>query len=364
MSDSQKWLLLLGVALLIALLYALGPVLTPFLVAAGLAYLGDPLADRLEARGLSRTMATVVVFAGMGLAVLLVVAVVVPLLQQELVVLAKKLPGYIDWLQQIALPWLQAQFASDLPVLDLAQLKQIIISHWQQVGGAAASISARVMSSVTGSGLALLGFFANLVLIPVLTFYLLRDWDVMKGLIHQLIPRRYEPRAVHLARECDVVLGGFMHGQLLVMAALGVVYSVGLWLAGLDMALLIGMIAGLVSFVPYLGFIIGVVLAGIAAIVQFQELIPLLYVLLALGVGQMLESFVLTPYLLGDRIGLHPVAVIFAVMAGGQLFGFVGVLLALPATAVLMVIVRQSIEYYLDSQAQNGIIKQSGDIKK
>jgi len=139
-----------------------------------------------------------------------------------------------------------------------------------------------------------------------------------------------------------------------VMAALGVVYSVGLWLAGLDMALLIGMIAGLVSFVPYLGFIVGVVLASIAAIVQFQELIPLLYVLLALGIGQMLESFVLTPYLLGDRIGLHPVVVIFAVMAGGQLFGFMGVLLALPVAAVLMVMLRQLYGGYLNGRAQRG----------
>lgn len=348
MSDSQKWLFLISAALLAALLYALGPVLTPFLVAAGLAYLGNPLVGRLERHKLSRTTAVVIVFAGLSAVVLLAVAVLVPLLQRELVVFVNKVPGYVDWLQHVALPWLQARLGSDLPALDLELLKQAIINHWQQVGGVAAG----VLGSVTGSGLALLGFFANLVLIPVLTFYLLRDWEVMRGLVHQLIPRRYEPRAVHLARECDVVLGGFMHGQLLVMAALGLVYSVGLWLAGLDMALLIGMIAGLVSFVPYLGFIIGVVLAGIAAIVQFQEVTPLLYVLLALGVGQMLESFVLTPYLLGDRIGLHPVVVIFAVMAGGQLFGFMGVLLALPVAAVIMVGVRQLVGGYLNSLAQ------------
>ena len=354
MTDSQKWMLLFGFALVAALIYALGPVLTPFMVAAGLAYLGDPLADRLEARKLSRTTSVVIVFAVLSVALLLVVAIFVPLLQQQLVTFAKKLPAYIDWLQQSALPWVQTRFASDLPVLDLAQLKQSISSHWQQIGGTAASVTARVMSSFTQSGLALLGFFANLVLIPVLTFYLLRDWDVMVARIHELIPHRYEPRAVRLASDCDEVLGAFMHGQLLVMAGLGLVYSIGLWIVGLDTALLIGMIAGLVSFVPYLGFILGMVMAGVAAIVQFHEVMPLIYVLMVFGVGQLLESFVLTPYLMGDRIGLHPVTVIFAVMAGGQLFGFIGVLLALPAAAVIMVMLRHLHEHYLKSQSRTG----------
>ncbi|MDZ4261335.1 MAG: AI-2E family transporter [Pseudomonadota bacterium] len=360
MSDSQKWLLALAVVTLALLAYLLGPVLTPFLVAAGLAYLGDPLADRLEARGLSRSMAVVVVFFCLTVVVLVAIVIIVPVVQNELVVLGQKLPGYIDWLQKTVLPWLQARVGIALPELGLDELKGVIADHWKEVGG----VASWVMASVTSSSLVLLGFFANLVLIPVLTFYLLRDWDVMMARIHELLPQRYERRAVRLARECDEMLGAFMHGQLLVMVALGLIYSVGLWLVGLDMAFIIGMLAGVVSFVPYLGFIVGMVVAGIAAAVQFQELLPLVYVLMVFGVGQMLESFLLTPYLLGDRIGLHPVAVIFAVMAGGQLFGFVGVLLALPATAVLMVIVRQSVEYYLDSQAQNGIIKQSGDIKK
>lgn len=350
MTDSQKWLLLIGAALVAALLYALGPVLTPFLIAAGLAYLGDPLADRLEARNFSRTTAVVIVFAVLTLAVVLAIAVLAPLLQQQLLALARKMPGYIDWLQHTALPWLQARFASDLPVLDLEQLKQAVREHWQQVGG----IAAGVMSSVTGSSLALLGLFANLVLIPVLTFYLLRDWDVLVARIHELIPRRCEPRAVRLARECDAVLGAFMHGQLLVMVALGMVYSIGLWIVGLDMALLIGMIAGLASFIPYLGFILGMVLAGIAALMQFQEALPLLYVLIVFGVGQMLESFVLTPYLIGDRIGLHPLVVIFAVMAGGQLFGFIGVLLALPVAAIAMVVLRDFHRQYLRHQSRSG----------
>jgi predicted PurR-regulated permease PerM len=338
LSDSQKWMLLTGTALVAVLVYLLAPVLFPFLVASALAYLGDPLVDRLEARKLSRTLSVVLVFCGLFLALFIVIAFVVPALQQELVALVKKLPGYIDWLQ--------ARLAQIFGTVDLASLKAAIREHWQSVGGVAAGL----MGSVSRSGLALVGWFANLVLIPVLTFYLLRDWDVLVARIHELIPRRYEEQVVRLARDCDEVLGAFMHGQLLVMLALGSVYSLGLWLVGLDMAFLIGMLAGLVSFVPYLGFILGIAVAGVAALMQFHDIIHLFYILLVFGVGQALESFLLTPYLLGDRIGLHPVAVIFAVMAGGQLFGFAGVLLALPTAAVIMVLLRHAHERYVNSQ--------------
>jgi len=346
MTDSQKTFTLLSIVLLAGLLYLLAPVLFPFLVALALAYLGDPLVDMLEARKLSRSVSVMVVFCGLFLGIFLVFVFVVPALQQELVALLKKMPAYIDWLQETMLPWLQAQFLIELPAWDLSSLKQAISSHWQSVGGVAAG----VMESVSRSGLVLLGWFANLVLVPVLTFYLLRDWDLLVARIHELVPRRSERTIVHLATDCDEVLGAFMHGQLLVMLALGAIYSIGLWLVGLDMAFLIGVLAGLVSFVPYLGFIIGMLVAGIAALMQFQDVIHLFYVLLVFGFGQTLESFLLTPYLLGDRIGLHPVAVIFAVMAGGQLFGFVGVLLALPAAAVVMVLLRHAHERYVSSE--------------
>ena len=346
LTDSQKWLLLISAALLAFLLWVLAPVLFPFMVAAALAYLGDPLVDMLEKRNLSRTISVVIVFCGLFFGLFIIFAFVVPALQQELVALIKKLPGYIDWVQTTVLPWLQAQFSLETTGWNLESLKQIILSQWQSVGG----IAAGVMESVSRSGLALLGWFANLVLIPVLTFYLLRDWDVLVERVHELIPRRYETIVVHVAKDCDEVLGAFMHGQLLVMLSLGSVYSLGLWIVGLDMALLIGMLAGIVSFVPYLGFILGVLVAGIAAVMQFQDFIHLFYILLVFGVGQMLESFLLTPYLLGDRIGLHPVAVIFAVMAGGQMFGFVGILLALPAAAVIVVLLTHAHERYVNSQ--------------
>ncbi len=346
MTDSQKWLLLLGCALFGGLLYLLAPVLTPFLISALLAYLGDPLVDRLEARKISRTNSVLIVFCGLFAAILAVVLFVLPTLQRELMMFIKKIPAYLDWFQFTVLPWLTAQLSLDVETLNFDAFKKAMAQHWQTAGG----VAAEVAGAVSRSGVALLAWVANLVLIPVLTFYLLRDWDLLVGRIRELLPRRIEPRACRMATDCDEVLGAFMHGQLTVMLCLGTVYAVGLWLIGLDMALLIGMGAGLLSFVPYLGFILGILVAGVAAAIQFQDLMPLLLVFAVFGVGQLLESFVLTPYLLGDRIGLHPVAVIFAVMAGGQLFGFFGVLLALPVAAVIMVVLRHVHERYVSSE--------------
>ena len=350
MSDTQKGLLLAGFIATGVLLYMLAPVLTPFLIGAGLAYLGDPLADWLEARRLSRTMAVVIVFSAMVLAVIVVVAVLLPLLQHQLAVFAAKLPDYLDWFQRTALPWLQAHLGMAELGLDMGSIKQTLIAHWQQLGG----VGAQIMAAITHSWLAMLGWLANLVLIPLVTFYLLRDWDTSLQRIAELLPRRAAPTVTRLAKDCDIVLGHFLRGQLTVMLALAVIYSLGLWWVGIELALLIGLFAGMVSFVPYLGFILGVLAAGIAALVQFHDALHVLQVFLVFGVGQVLESFVLTPLLLGDRIGLHPLGVIFAIMVGGQLFGFVGVLLALPTAAVIGVLLRYAHERYINSQLYSG----------
>jgi predicted PurR-regulated permease PerM len=206
------------------------------------------------------------------------------------------------------------------------------------------------MGTISKSGVAALAFLANLVLVPVVTFYLLRDWDLLLQKIHHLVPRKQEPVIRKLAKESDAVLGQFLRGQLTVMVALGAVYTTGLWITGLDLALLVGMIAGLVSFVPYLGFIVGILLAGAAAIMQFGDPVYLIYVAIVFGIGQLLEGMVLTPLLVGDKIGLHPVAVIFAVMAGGQLFSFIGILIALPITAVIVVLLRHVYDIYTGSE--------------
>jgi predicted PurR-regulated permease PerM len=260
------------------------------------------------------------------------------------------MPEYIAWLQDAVLPKIQALLPSDWVVLDVEHMKEVVADHWRQAGGAGAEF----VSRISQSGMTLFGWLANLVLIPVLTFYLLRDWDVLMSRLRELIPRRHEALAVRLAQECDHVLGAFVRGQLSVMLALSVVYALGLLLVGIDGALLIGVVAGLLSFVPYLGFALGIIVAGVTALVQFQDLLHVLLVLAVFGFGQMLESAVLSPYLLGNRIGLHPVAVIFAVMAGGQLFGFVGILLALPVAAVIVVLLRYVHARYRDSELYAG----------
>ena len=345
MTDSNKWLALVGAVVTGWLLYLLAPVLTPFLSAALLAYMGDPLADRLEALRISRSLSVVIVFIGLTLLGLLLLVILVPLLERQFVVLGGKLPGLFDWLQQTAVPWLREHLNLQNFAVNLGTLKASVREHWQAAGGAAASL----LSSVSRSGLVLAGWVANLLLIPVVTFYLLRDWDILVARVRELLPRTVEPTVVDLARQSDEVLGAFLRGQLLVMLGLAILYAAGLWVVGLDLALLIGFVAGMVSFVPYLGFIVGILVAGIAALMQFHDVLHLLYVVLVFGVAQLIEGTVLTPLLVGDRIGLHPVAVIFAVLAGGQLFGFFGVLLALPAAAVIMVLVRYAHRRYKHS---------------
>jgi len=343
MTEIQKWWMLALVLITGGICYLLAPVLTPFLIALLLAYLGNPVITLLCQRGLPRTPAVVLVFVVLFTAVITLPLLLLPVLEQQFITLALRWPDYIDWLQQVVLPRLQA--LAGTTTVDISVLKQAFSEHWQLLGGGAAN----VLASVSRSGLVLLAWLANLVLIPVVTFYLLRDWQPLMDGIEGLLPRSSAPVIKRLARQCDEVLATFLRGQMLVMFALGVVYSSGLWFAGIELAFLIGMLAGLVSFVPYLGMIIGLLVAGIASYMQFHDLAHLWPVLVVFGVGQVLEGFVLTPWLVGERIGLHPVAVIFAVMAGGQLFGLFGVLLALPVAAVLVVLLRYVRQCYLDS---------------
>jgi predicted PurR-regulated permease PerM len=345
MTATRRWWWLAIALVVAALVWLLSPILMPFVVAALLAYLGNPLVERLAALRLPHTLAVVIVFSALFLLLALVPAIAFPLLERQVSVLVGNWPHYIDWLQDTVVPWIQGSLGLEIGALDLEVIRQALIDHWQQAGG----IAAGVLSSVTRSWLALFGWLFNLVLIPVVTFYLLRDWPRLLARVRELLPRPAEQDALRLARECDAVLATFLRGQLLVMISLGVIYSSGLWIAGLDLAVLIGMTAGLVSFVPYLGLIVGLLISGVAAVMQFGELTPLIAVAAVFAVGQVLETLVLTPWLVGDRVGLHPVAVIFAVLAGGQLFGAIGVLLALPAAAVIAVLLRELHRRYLVS---------------
>ncbi len=347
LQDRQAWPLLIALAIGGLLLYLLQPILAPFLVGALLAYLADPIADRLEARRLSRTLSVVVVFGVMLLIVVGAVLLITPLLAHQVDYLAQRLPQIIDWVQRTAVPWVEENLGLSASRLDTESLRQAIAEHWQSTG----TVAATVVAKATSSGLAFVGWVTNLALIPVVGFYLLRDWDVLVARIRELIPRQLEGTVSDLALECDEVVAAFLRGQLLVMLALGVIYATGLWLVGLNLAMLIGLLAGLANIVPYLGFIVGIGAASIATVFQFGDFwVPLALVWGVFMVGQTLEGFVLTPWLVGDRIGLHPVAVIFAILAGGQLFGFTGVLIALPAAAVVMVLLRHAHQRYLGSR--------------
>ena len=351
MTDSRRWVwwgVALGACLFVYFLHA---ILTPFLVAVVLAYMFDPVVDRLERFGFSRTWGVVTVFALFTVLLMALLLVLVPLLAKQLLKLYQLAPLVLDWLQHTAMPWAQAKLGLSDSFWNFDKIKAAITANM----GQASDFVGVVLSQATASSLALIGFLANLVLIPVVAFYLLRDWDIMLAKIRSLLPRDREEQVVSLAKECHDVLGAFVRGQLLVMLALGVIYSAGLMLVGLELGLLIGLMAGLAAIVPYMGFIIGIGAALVAGLFQFGgDLYPMIGIVAVFMVGQALEGMVLTPLLVGDRIGLHPVAVIFAILAGGELFGFTGVLLALPVAAVIMVLVRHVNDLYKDSQAYKG----------
>lgn len=347
----KRWPLVLGVFAAIGVLfYLLQPILLPFVLGAVLGYLGDPLVDRVEARGGSRTLGVALVFFAFGLLLLIAILFAMPMLLQQLDVLIQKVPTFYTWLRDTALPWLQSRVSipsSRLPDIDWSGQ---ILENWQSLG----KVSAQAVGQITGSGFGVLLWLANIVLVPVVAFYFMRDWDNLVLKLLELLPRAWQAGMRTMAQEADEVLGAFLRGQFVVMCALGVIYSSGLWLVGVQAALLLGLLAGLASIVPYLGFVVGITASMIVAYVQFQELSMLLWVLLVFGIGQLVESLFLTPVLVGDRIGLHPVAVIFALMAGGQLAGFLGVLVGLPVAAVIMVFVRHALARYRASNLYAG----------
>lgn len=333
------------------LIYLLAPVITPFAISAVLAYLGDPFVDRLEKFSVwrlkvNRTVAVSIVFVFMLSLLTIILLIVVPLLVDQVRLLVNLFPEWIEWFSGTALPWLAARLGMEPADFDSAHFTQTLRDYWREISTAAF----RVVDYISRGGMAVAALLTNLILIPVVTFYMLRDWDALIRGIHDLLPRNMEAEVGQTIKDVDEVLSAFFRGQLMVMIALGVIYTIGLSLIGIDLAILIGMGAGLLSIVPYLGSIVGVLVAAGAAIFQFQDVFHLLLVLLVFGVGQTAEGMYLTPRLVGDRIGLHPVTVIFAVLAGGQLFGFLGILLALPVAAALNVLVRHLLGKYRNSE--------------
>ena len=345
MTQSQAWLLIIVGLILAGLLYILQPVLTPFVVGIGIAYLADPFVDRLEARGWPRSMATVMVFLVLIFLLIGLFLGIYPLLIKQIQTLVQMLPSIEIWFNATLLPWLQSNLGLDVKSMKLDLVTEGLAAEWKQTGG----VISRVAKYATESSMGLISTLGSVAMVPIVAFYMLRDFDLVTERIKMLLPLSIQPQVNAWAIESNNVLAAFMRGQLLVMLSLGAIYALGLHLVGLNYALLIGVLAGLASVVPYLGFVVGIAAALTISLFQFDNYLPLVMVLVVFSVGQIVESFVLTPLLVGDRIGLHPVAVIFAILAGGQLFGFMGVLLALPIAAVIMVLLRHLHKGYINS---------------
>ena len=341
--QSFSWLALAGGSAL--LLWLLAPVLTPFVVAAVLAYALHPLAEQLAARRCPRVLAVLLVEVLALLALLALMLLIVPVMAKELPLIKSQVPVLLDKLNAVAGPALAGlglQVTLDVVSIKawLMQLLDANMDDWLSKALASARIGGSVLLSVLG----------NVILVPVVLFYLLMDWPRLVRRTQSLVPPRLRQAVEGFFNECDAVLGQYLRGQLLVMAALALYYAVALSLVGFDLAIPLGVFTGLAVAIPYVGFGLGLVLALMAAVLQFTSLGGVLLVALVYGLGQLLESFVLTPRLVGERIGLSPLAVIFALLAFGQLFGFVGVLIALPASAVALVVLRRALAAYRNSQ--------------
>ncbi|MEK6243022.1 MAG: AI-2E family transporter [Pseudomonadota bacterium] len=331
------------------LLYALSPILAPFLAGAILAYVLNPLVGRLTGRYLPRIVAVVLVLLFALALVVALALVIVPLFIKELRMMSERLPAFLAWVNQQLAPWLKERFAIDFQ-LDIETVKQL-------AGGILANnqdLLAGLLGSLKIGGLALLAFFVTVLLVPVVLFFLLRDWNTLVARVDAMIPRHLHARARTIFAEIDAVLAEFLRGQMIVMLVMSVYYVAALSIARLEFALPIGVITGLLVIIPYVGAFTGILLGTIAAAMQFDSLTGVAWVWVAFAIGQVLEGMVVTPLLVGERIGLHPVAVIFALLAFGQIFGFFGVLLALPASAALLVTLRHLQAAYLGGSLYGG----------
>jgi predicted PurR-regulated permease PerM len=338
--------------LAVLVLRLLGPVLTPFVVGAVLAYALTPLVDRLDEAGrgrVPRVVSVIVVELAFVLALVSLFLLVVPILAQEMPLMRQQLPVLFEKLDANLRPWL-AQFGIHV-AFDVESLKTQAMRYLQ---GNYDDYAARLMASLKVGGSFVFTLAFNALLIPVALFYLLLDWDRFVHRVLELVPPHTRPAVDSFTHEADQVLGQYLRGQLLVMLTMATFYSLGLGAFGLDLALPIGIFTGLAMFVPYLGFGIGLALALLAGLLQFASAKAFIMVAVVYGTGQIVEGFYFTPRLVGKRIGLHPLAVIFALLAFAQVFGFLGVLVALPASAVLLVAIRRVRDGYMGSKLYQG----------
>jgi predicted PurR-regulated permease PerM len=354
MTNNQSTLLrnwLLGIAALLATAWLLGhlsPILTPFIAAAIVAYILNPIVLRLCAlklgkKQLPRSVASALVMTALMVLLIGMVLIVIPVLRTEAALLQARLPSLIEQANSHWLPWIKQHIGISLS-LDAAVFKQ-----WLTGLSAGDDWVNHALNIVKSGGTALLGFVGTSLLALVLAVYLLMDWPEIVARVKKLVPQRWTKLLGQITLDCDRVVGQYLRGQLSVMLALCVYYSTALWIAGFDVALPVGVLTGLLVVVPYLGFALGLMLALAAAVLQFAGASGLIWVAIIYGFGQALESFFLTPRWVGASLGLHPAAVIFALLAFGQLMGFAGVLLALPLAAVVVVVGKVVLARYVAS---------------
>jgi predicted PurR-regulated permease PerM len=349
-SAQRRTLAWVGVlAAVAAVLWLLAPVLAPFLVGAILAYALHPAVEKLAARRVPRVVAVLLVEVAVIVALLALLLLIVPVLSKEIPLLKAQIPVLADKLNTTVAPWL-AQFGIKVS-LDVPSIKAFVVKYldanlddWLATALASARIGGSFVLAIVGAA----------ILVPVVLFYLLLDWPQIVARAQELLPVRARAQVIGFLDECDRVLGQYLRGQLLVMAVLAVYYAIALTIAGFDLALPVGVFTGLAIFIPYLGFGLGLVLALLAGLLQFASLYGVIVVAVVYGIGQVVESLFLTPRLVGERIGLAPLAVIFALLAFGHLFGFVGVLVALPASAVALVALQRLKAAYVTSRLYNG----------
>lgn len=326
------------------LLWLLSPVLTPFLLGAILAYILHPGVSWLIRRRVPKVLAALLMMLFFTLMVTGLVLLILVVVQKEVPQLRQQVPVMISHVHKWLQPKLDILGIADS--LDFASIRDLVTN---QLEGSAQTVVIYAWTSIRTSSNLMLDVVGNLVMVPLVLFYLLYDWNAMTRRITHFIPRRWLVKTVQLSHDMDQMLSQYLRGQLLVMGVLAVYYSVALWAAGFEIALPVGIFTGLAVFIPYIGFATGLILALVAALLQFGSWYGIGAVAVVYGVGQILESFILTPRLVGERIGLHPLAVIFALLAFGQLFGFFGVLLALPVSAILSVAWRELRQSYLSS---------------
>ncbi|MEM7652611.1 MAG: AI-2E family transporter [Pseudomonadota bacterium] len=335
---------LIGLAVFLGLLYLLSSILLPFVAGLAVAYFLDPIADRLERWGCSRTIAVSIITGVVILVLVLALIGFIPLVQNQISDFAQVLPGYIDSLKAFALPYV-IEIRASLFDGNPSELRDSVGGYVERAAGWIGTL----LSEIISGGAALINLTSLLFITPIVAFYLLRDWDRLVEQIDSYLPRHHAQTIREIVRDIDTTLARFVRGTGTVCLVLGVFYAIALSIVGLQLGVVIGLTAGLISFVPYLGSIVGLIFSVGMAFAQFSEWQPIAIVAGVFALGQVLEGNVLTPKLVGGSVGLHPVWVIFAILAGGTVFGFVGVLLAVPVAAVVGVLARFSLRQYQDS---------------